>query len=280
MDLLARSIKKIKAGDTVIVLDDGAELLNIFSREKGALPSSVKIIGIEQTSSGFRKLENEKLRFPVINVARSKIKLGRESPFIARLGCERTEEVLREYKISKPRFLVVGLGPVGDNMVFLLKKSGYSVASHDTAIHSEKELVDLVLKDGINIVIGATGKNILTTEQVRKLDDRASDKIYLISMSSSDREFPATFLRSISTKLDNSIHGDVSWKNIVLINNGFPITFYGNRYEGLPSEIEETIAQLYGSILYAITTTIEAIGLVDVPKNITDTIEHRHSIGA
>jgi S-adenosylhomocysteine hydrolase len=272
-DLFSKLLGKLAETSTVIIIDDGGELLNVFNDRKDKLPSSIKIIGIEQTSSGFRKLENKPVSFPIINVARSKIKLDKESPLIARLGCDRIEDVIRQYNIAEPRILVVGLGPMGNNTMLILQEAGYFVTGHDTAFHSEKDLTDFMIENRINMVVGVTGKNILTSEQITKLDKKISNKIYFISMSSSDREFPATFLRKDATQSDEGVHGDIHWKNITLINNGFPITFKGKRYESTPIEIEKTIALLYGSALYACSSKITTTGFIDVPEVVTDVIE-------
>jgi S-adenosylhomocysteine hydrolase len=272
-DFFSELLEKLGDTSTVIIIDDGAELLNVFNERKDKLPSSTKIVGIEQTSSGFRKLENKPISFPIINVARSKIKLDKESPLIARLGCDRIEDVIRQYNIAEPRILVVGLGPMGNNTMLILQEVGYFVTGHDTAFHSEKELVDFMVENRINMVVGVTGKNILTPEQITKLDKKITTNIYLVSMSSSDREFPATFLRNGATQSSDDMHGDIRWNHITLINNGFPITFKGKRYESTPIEIEKTIALLYGSALYASTSEITDPGFVDVPEMVTDVIE-------
>jgi len=272
-NLFSDFIKKLDGESVVIVIDDGAELLNVFNEQKDKLPNAVKIIGIEQTSSGFRKLENQQLSFPIINVARSKIKLDKESPLIARLGCDRIEEVTRHYNITEPRILVVGLGPMGNNVMLILQEAGYFIIGHDTAFHSEKELADFIIENKINVLIGVTGKNIFTQEQAIKLNEKIADKVYLISMSSSDREFPSMFLRGGNAKSEDSPHNDIVWNHLVLINNGFPITFKGKRYESTPIEIEKTIALLYGSALYACTSEITTSGFIDVPEIVTNVIE-------
>lgn len=257
----------------LIVVDDGAELLNKLNRE---FNSGIEIIGIEQTSSGFRKLENQTLKFPVINVARSAIKLNKESPLIARLGCDRINDSIKKYHIAEPRILVVGLGPMGNNTLQILKEEGYSVFGHDAVSGSGAEIVELILKNKINVLIGVTGSNILSEKQIQELESDLSENLHLISMSSSDREFPSAFIR-MNSKLDNNTHGDSVWKRIVLINNGFPITFKGKRYESTPIEIEKTIALLYGSILYAATSDINVPGLIDVPKQVTEVIQANES---
>ena len=265
-----------KTGDTIIVLDDGAELINIFNSSIDKIKSGIKIVGIEQTSSGFRKLEKMELKFPVINVARSGIKLNKESPLIAQLGCDRIKDVIKKYEILNPSILVVGLGPMGSNTLSILKKDGYFVIGHDTVFDSTANISDLIIKNNINILIGATGSNILSELQISELEKNINTNLYLISMSSADREFPASYMRKFG-KLDVNIHGDSVWKKMILINNGFPITFKGRRYESTPQEIEKTVALLYGSVLYAISEPVHGSGLIDVPEKIEDIIKDNES---
>ena len=271
LNLYSSFIKNVPEGSQIIVIDDGADMLNIFNKNINDIENRFHIIGIEQTSSGFRKLEKEKLNFPVINVARSPIKLDKESPLIARLGCDRINDVIKSYSISEPRILVIGLGPMGNNTQLILKEEGYFVIGHDTNLNAQDEVIDLVKENNINTIIGVTGTSLITEEQVKRLSEVSSEKLYLISMSSSDREFPSAFLRQ-EIPQNSLTHSDALWRNIVLVNNGFPITFKGKRYESTPLEIERTIALLYGSALYASLNTINENGFVDVPKIVTDAI--------
>lgn len=271
LNLYSLFIDNVPEGSQIIIVDDGADMLNIFNKNFNDIKNKFNLIGIEQTSSGFRKMEKRRLNFPIINVARSPIKLDKESPLIARLGCNRINDVIKSYSISEPRILVIGLGPMGNNVLLILKEEGYFVIGHDTSLNTQDEVVDLVKENNINIIIGVTGTNIITEEQIKRLNKITSKKLYLISMSSSDREFSSVFLRQESHQ-NVPTHSDVEWKNIVLVNNGFPITFKGKRYESTPIEIERTIALLYGSVLYASLNTISTNGFVEVPKIVTDAI--------
>jgi len=272
INLYSSFIKNVPEGSQIIVIDDGADMLNIFNKNFNDIKNKFLIIGIEQTSSGFRKLEKERLNFSIINVARSPIKLDKESPLIARLGCDRINDVIKTYSISEPRILVIGLGPMGNNVQLILKEEGYFAIGHDKQLNPQDEIVDLITKNKINIIIGVTGTSIISQEQVIKLNEIISDKkLYLISMSSSDREFPSAFLRQESSS-NAPIHSDARWNNIILVNNGFPITFKGKRYESTPLEIEKTIALLYGSALFASLNKVVGTGFVDVPKIVTDVI--------
>lgn len=269
-NLFSDFIKRVPTNSRVIVLDDGAELLLIFNEHANNLDKSIRVVGIEQTSSGFRKLEKASLNFPIINIARSPIKLDKESPLIARLGCDRINDIIKKYSIAEPRILVVGLGPIGNNVLLILREEGYFVIGHDTIFESSAEILDLVMDNQINVIIGATGSNIINEDQILNLGN-AGSSIYLISMSSSDREFPASFLRK-NGKSDKGIHSDATWRDVVLANNGFPITFKGKRYESTSLEIEKTIALLYGSTLYAILGSVNRQGLIDVPRAVSEAI--------
>jgi S-adenosylhomocysteine hydrolase len=94
----------IPKNNKIIILDDGGQLIISLSANKNV------IFAVEQTSSGFRKLENKKINFPVINVARSNTKLVQESPFIARLCYERIKDYLLDKNIKNPSIIVIGLG--------------------------------------------------------------------------------------------------------------------------------------------------------------------------
>lgn len=266
-------LSKINAQAKIIILDDGGELLKVVNDRFDSISKDVSLVGIEQTSSGFRKLEKSQVHFPIFNVARSAVKLVKESPLIAQLGCERMISAFNQYSISEPRILVVGLGPLGSSTLSVFKEKGYFVLGYDVAHHDKSELVHLIRDNNINVLVGVTGSNILDEKQLQEIKDILDYKLYLISMSSADREFPAIYIRNHGIA-SSEIHGDVIWDNLVLINNGFPITFKGNRYESTPEEIERTIGLLYGSTLEALTNNETGeLGFIDVPNSVTGILD-------
>lgn len=269
----SKFLSSIHNPSKIIILDDGGELLKVVNDRFDSLPPGIRIIGIEQTSSGFRKLENTGLHFPVFNVARSAVKLIVESPLIADLGCRRIIDVINKYSILEPRVLVVGLGPMGSNTLSILNAKRYFTLGYDIAHHDKVEIIDLVKNNRINIIIGVTGTNILNEIQTQEIKDALDYNVYLISMSSADREFPTTYIRKNGIA-PREIHGDVVWGNLTLINKGFPITFKGKRYESTPKEIEKTICLLYGSTLEAILETENSKdGFIDVPVKVINILE-------
>ena len=252
---------KSENDDQIIIIDDGAQLLEIFNKTKHD-----NVVGVEQTSSGFRKLEKIALNFPVFNVARSRVKLEQETPLIVSLGQKRIKEKILEWKLEKPNILIVGLGPVGKEMTETLKNEG-DVFKYDIS-EGEKNIIDLILKNKVDIVIGATGSRILSHDEIVKINHLLNKKIYLVSMSSSDREFEIWKLRDIFIKT-SSVHTDIFYGNITIANNGFPITFKGNRFESTPKEIEKTICLLFASVILGIIEKNNlANGLINIPEKI------------
>ena len=252
----------------VIVLDDGAGLLSVFNENFDRIDISIEIAGIEQTSSGFRRLESEVLKFPIINVARSDIKLSKESGFIADLCNERINEYLNANNLFKNRFLVVGLGPIGQAIVDLLQKENNDVFGFDTVLGHEN-LIGKIKELKPDVIIGATGSNILSKDDIVTINSLGY-KIHLVSVSSSDREFDIIEFRKVDFI---KIHSDVQFENITFVNNGFPITFKGNRYEGYIEGIERTICLLLGSVLYLIDVeTLREIPkkFIEVPEKVTN----------
>lgn len=220
----------------VIVLDDGGFLLQYLNDN---LADVSTISGVEQTSSGFEKLKNLPLRFAVINIARSEAKIKIESPLIAKKIIAQLENKIA--LSSAIRVLVIGQGAIGGAL-----KEQLIGRAHVFGCDSDAEICDF---DGdyteqlptFDVIIGATGKTILTTEQVRKL----KDGVFLVSASSSDREFPAVEMRHAAETLANC-HADIQFEGKHLLNNGFPINFTGDEHSLPPED-----AQLTRSLLLA-----------------------------
>ncbi|MFI5260176.1 MAG: hypothetical protein ACHQU0_00020 [Candidatus Paceibacteria bacterium] len=251
-----RLIEMIPDSAECIVLDDGAELIkNFVDINKRVL------FAVEQTSSGFRKLENQEIPFPILNVARSATKLMQESPLIARHAYERMKEYFSDKGIISPHILVVGLGPIGEAVKEIFEEDGFSIAGFDIK-YGHTDLLAFISATKPDVVIGATGVSILTEGEIEQLP---SDKpMYLISISSSDREFPVAFFR----KGDNPTHSDTQYKNFIFVNNGFPVSFMGNRYELTPIEIEKTLCLLVGAVMYGTTMKGFENGLCDLPREL------------
>lgn len=259
--------KTVASPARVIVLDDGGGLLSVFNDHFKTLDGGIEIVGIEQTSSGFRRLEKQILKFPIINVARSAIKLNKESQFIAESCHEKLLEKFEKYHIEERRFLIIGLGPVGQALLNQLRETGEHVVGYDIAM-GHINLLAKIKETKANVIVGATGNTVLTKEDIETLVGYEYPT-YLLSVSSSDREFP---IQSYRAESDYALHTDVQYRSITFLNNGFPINFQGNRNEGEIAGIERTICLLMGSVLYlasmepGVDTPVE---FIEVPGVVT-----------
>ncbi|MGY4883963.1 MAG: hypothetical protein ACP5NZ_00085 [Nanobdellota archaeon] len=235
----------------VIILDDGGHLLKEANK---LIKDTRKVIGIEQTSSGYEAIKNEKLRFSVINVARSFAKLEHESPIIADLFVENLNHELRKLNIIPKNVLIIGNGPIGRE-IFNKLSHRYNILRFDKDISksnfNNKEELETNLHR-FDMIIGCTGKISFPSEFYSRLNG----KVILASASSSDREFTAVNFRMLGERYTDC-HRNFSFRDITLLNSGFPMTFtdYGMGAEG--KNIQLTRALIFSAILSSINTPNE-----------------------
>jgi hypothetical protein len=268
--LLRTCLNQVPDGSRVIVLDDGAMLLKVFNDNYDTFAARVTVLGIEQTSSGFRILEQEKLHFPVINVARSDIKLRKETPHVAEVCLEAARQYFDQKKHKPERYLVIGLGRVGQEIYTQLQREGREVYGYDIALHSETALEKIkhCLPD---VIVGATGQTSLSEDDIRSL--ASSDyPLYLMSVSSSDREFSAMSFRKGD---EVGLHDDVVYGSVTFVNNGYPINFNNQNQPTSSDWIVRTICLLMGSVMYlaSLPNTSDLYnGFHDVPEGVADVL--------
>jgi S-adenosylhomocysteine hydrolase len=263
----ARSKIDITAISQTIILDDGGYLI---SSVNGFYDSFSNVSAVEQTSSGYERLKRLTLRIPVVNVARSKVKLEIESPFIAEVVVEKLGLYVEAYKVDDPKVLIIGNGYIGVAIANLLKDV-YVVSSCD--ILADRRDFGGRYKDYLgeyDVIIGATGTTI-----IRPIDFGVlRPGVLLASASSSDREFSATDLRKRKTKTDDC-HADITIDNVTVLNSGFPINFDGK--DGVSAEkIQLTRSLLLAGVLEAATKDLKA-GLLDLNPAIQDQLTKEFS---
>lgn len=269
-EILSRPMSKY---DKVIILDDGGFMHLVANRLCGDLPN---IVGIEQTSSGHHKIVAAGVKFPSISVARSYQKLMYESPYIGKNGTEKMLEYLRRIGKTDPNILIMGLGHIGRQMAGQLLclqklrgkvvdpglgklrnerfglKAIFDLLNHDHFIHSPEELSERLPE--FDVIIGSSGVNVISEKDLPTLHPEVS----LISMSSSDREFPAVPFRNFW----GGLHEDYKLEGRTLVNAGFPITFDGKRHAMPPQQIELTIGLLMVRVLDAVRGDIQQLDMV------------------
>lgn len=230
----------IKDFNKIIILDDGGGLIlfaNDFFRDFS------NFSGVEQTSSGYEKIKNVNLLFPVFNVARSKAKLEYETPMIAELIADKIQNYIKNQNLINPKILVIGQGYIGKEIKELLKKD-FSVSGCDKLSHKCDYAGNFKPKIGeFDIIIGATGESVLLAGDFGNL----KKGVALISASSSDREFSSVYLRILEPKTSDC-HKDYDINGIKLLNSGFPINFDGAEHSLSPEKIQLTRALLLAGV--------------------------------
>lgn len=254
--ILKMALKQEPESERVLLVDEGGELIFQANRQEKNL---TKIRAVEWTSSGHDKLFQENIAFPVVNMARSRLKLEFEAPIIAAHAIGKLREAFFNYKKDSPKILVVGGGSIGANIASLLRKD-YQVQLYDIVTSrsdfNEKTLQNLLQE--YDVIVGATGKTIMHFDDLKYLQPNS----ILASCSSSDREFSASDLRKESASSNNP-HLDLAIQNIHLLNSGFPVTFDGSPSPVPLEKIQVTYALAYASISQAMSLTSDK-GLVDV----------------
>ncbi len=234
----------LRTYERVILLDDGGLLIPHAMKACLGLEN---VIGIEQTSSGYMRLQSLFLPFSVINVARSDAKRLLETPAIAKKLMESLAEKLGHAAIEESKFLLLGGGVIGQAIHSCLKERAESKIfdidpnrSHLLSTNFHRSLRDY------NVIIGCTGSMSLPVTSHSRLRKGTT----LISASSSDREFDAVHLRRHLPPTSNCWE-DAKWKGLTLVNGGFPINFSGHRQSVSASAIQLTRALLAGAIIQA-----------------------------
>lgn len=240
----------------IIILDDGG-FLHLVAKD--LLCGQENVVGIEQTSSGHHKIKDCGITFPYVSVARSFHKLTFESPLIGRCGYERIIRHLAKRVKRNPKILIKGLGPIGQHTAGqFFVANNYEGYATDLSfnrnrfglglmrlLRNKSRLLSVEESEQrlseFDVVIGTTGACTFTQSDI----ERFHPEVSLISMSSSDREFPSVPFRQNG----GGPHDDYYLDNRCLVNAGFPITFYGWPNEMPPQQIELTIAQLMMNVL-------------------------------
>lgn len=251
--------------DRIIILDDGGKCIKFINAHK-KIDSS--IVAIEQTSAGYHAIKELSLTFPVINVARSPLKLIYESPMIAEAAAERLYLSLRNRNIFPSRALILGGGAIGLAMKEYLKNE------MDIYIYDENpKLSDFICEleaiiDKFPLIIGCTGKTSIR----KSLHNKIAPGTVLVSASSSDREFDAVQFRKL-LPLINDCHQDLFVEDKLLVRSGFPVNFDGERENIDPEKIQLTIALITAGILQSQFINVESPLIFPIQRHLEEKIK-------
>ena len=228
----------------IIILDDGGELIAELDKY---IDDYQNIVCMEQTSAGFNRLKNKNLLFPIINLARSKAKLTIETTRVISNGLNKIFDQINNLDVSISKVLILGNGEIGSYLNDSLKDI-YQVIKYDkTKAKSDIDKSELIsVLSETDLIIGCSGNTSLPKE----LHQHLKQKVVLVSLSSSDREFDAIHLRKHHPKVSNPWQ-TLNCNGIYLLNSGFPISFDNNNMDD--SYFFQYIRSLIMSSIYQAT---------------------------
>jgi len=238
-------IKDLYNFEKIIILDDGGQLLEKINY---LFPHDINIIGIEQTSAGYHKIKNLNLFFPIINLARSFVKLKYESPLIIQLALRKILNNTQKLILKNSKILIIGNGTLGNIIYSRIQEITDQVIIYDED-PNKTQLDKFEFKKNLgnfDLIIGCTGKTSISKDDHKFL----KRPVILASISSSDREFDAVYLRK-KQKIFHNCHKELNVEGIYLINCGFPINFDEDYFNIDPNDFQLTRALIYISIIQA-----------------------------
>lgn len=284
LELFAKNPLKYKK--KILIIEDGGFIVPEILRNFSQLIDCV-IGAVEQTTRGIvnaKKWEKEdtsnKIKFPLISVATSKLKREFEPPYIAGAVIDNIKKFLPNISFRGKKAGLLGFGAIGKKLAKWLKNEGMNLTIYDpndgrklrAALKGytlAKSLRD-VAKDK-DFVIGASGYNAINSEVISII----SHGTYLISASSEQYEIDLDELKRRTSKdpepLFNYSQNRIGTtfcispkeKKIFLLADGYPINFWGS--ESMPNEASDLI------LVLLLLSTIELV----INKNLDDGINKK-----
>lgn len=279
----------------LLVLDDGAYLLEALSCQRHSLP---RISIVEQTTRGLIKMEENAAMercaddFPIINVAGSQPKLVLEPPFIGVAVCDALNRRFGEkIKPSKrDRCLILGYGAIGRQVAlfahhtlgFDMKQIYVSDVNQErmaTAFAEGFSLLDRKERGvRFKMIIGCSGRASFRVGDHVLLEDGA----FLASATSGTVELSREYFIELAESnphddiwiergnLDESnLQSDIEFhfmdRNAIFVNGGFPVNFDGRVHCVPPHYIQPTPTMMCAAALQAVRSTEGGLNKLD-PK--------------
>jgi S-adenosylhomocysteine hydrolase len=256
----------------LIVVDDGGELIQFIGHlaKHGIFPPTLEIIGLEQTSSGFTKLQSVDLAFPVVNVARSNVKLYIESSIIADSIMQNLSIAFKEVNVNPERALLLGYGAigvkVGERLGLSCPVDSFDPKREESSIRCFED-IDF---EHYNLIVGCSGKRVINFSDFCLFGKQT----VLASVSSSDREFCGVEFRS-QLNWQPRCHEHISAHGVYLLNCGFPVNFSKHYHLVDDDRYQLTRSLLLAGILQAYSHTGSSDRFIDLDSTVQRAIGER-----
>ncbi|MES2354500.1 MAG: NAD(P)-dependent oxidoreductase [Pseudomonadota bacterium] len=247
-----------KAIHTLIVLDDGGRCLSHIPPRLKSRIGEVKVVGVEQTTSG---LQNGTGHCPLIRVADAAAKKYLESPLVAAAVFDKLRAHLDAGISQNPKFKygVIGMGSIGKAIADYLDKIGLPFYVYDRNPDLAEifpanwchELTTLLSQS--DVVFSCTGEDVF--QDLKHIEQLQGDRTF-ISCSSEDREFLSILKRWAwrdapgFNPLD-TIQITLPQSSLTLFRGGFPVNFDGSEESVPAADIQLTRGLLLSAVIQA-----------------------------
>ncbi len=278
---LAADLENMK----LLILEDGGYHYSAVETIKNKYKNfEHKILAcIEQTRNGLRAYKQYamvgKIGYPVLTVARSKIKMNIESCYVAQNAVETIKSFLSllNQKMLEKKVLLFGYGAIGRYVSKMLDYYGccqyiydWNLRISQVAKNDGRNVLETVNKftfaDNM-LLIGTTGNASFTQEMLEAYIDSEADNIILASVSSKQTEFQVLLenkkkyveesrilrIGDYILGMEYQFNNVYKRKKIKVLADGYPINFYGE--ESLPLEVIDLI---YAEMIYLMKLSINS----------------------
>ena len=255
----------------IIILDDGAIITKILNKVHFNNVISV----IELTEMGLRRINKlDKVDYPVLNVAKTKLKRNLVYPEISNSLFIRITELLGGEKLVGRSAILCGYGDMGEILVERFRAFGVrvSVVDIDTmrlivagerGFNTYNNIVDAVKNELPFIIIGASGYYSITEEIFPYL----LQKTYITAGATADLKVFDNYKEgSIYIPKLGTVYS-IDDKDIIVLGNGRSVNLYYS--EAIPNKSNDIFKA--GTLVTACNSVIHATELKDgVSLNVVD----------
>ncbi len=268
----------------LLIIEDGGYAVPLLHEEEFQDRIGLCVGAVEQTANGIwadeEIAEAGKLSFPVMDVARSRIKDERESPLVGKAVFQNINRLLEGYgvSISSQKVGQIGFGNIGKRLAQQIKTDGAEIVVYDhrgenleNARKKGFEVVDNLqsLFSNKTMIIGCTGQEIVGLDQLRNLDRN----VFFVNATSKLRELKYKEFLDVTQRIKHVRGSGTEYRlkggkriTIRLLADGFPINFY-DAAESIPDqEIQFIPALMLLASVHLIQNNIRHCEIMAIPE--------------
>lgn len=246
----------------ILIIEDGGFFVPEIHRDFPQIIPNV-IGAVEQTTRGIRNAQNwendgNKLKFPIISVATSRLKSDFEPIYIGRAVIDNIKQMLPSMALNGKTAALFGFGTIGREIAEWLNENNVNVTifeptSYNRVLAQQKgfnldDSSEHAAKNR-NFVIGASGNESINSQVIASLSHgtyliSASSELYEINIDELDKQArnKEILINDNDIEIGTTYYLPPNDRQIHVLANGYPINFWG--FESMPEEASDLILSL------------------------------------